>query len=52
MRRIRTFQMHLWNWSKMSSVKTTIKVTPPNPSASTQFFKVKFGSSGNVAGCQ
>lgn len=37
---------------KKSAVKTTIKVTPPNPSASTQFFKVKFGSSGNVAGCQ
>lgn len=28
---------------KKSAVKTTIKVMPPNPSASTQFFKVRFG---------
>ena len=28
---------------KKSAVKTTIEVTPPDPAASAQFFKVKFG---------
>ena len=28
---------------KKSAVKTTIEVTPPDPTATKQFFKVEFG---------